>query len=167
MEALVECVIEDDRWESFGLEPLSLKAVRATLAALDLPESGVTVSVMGCDDARISSLNEEFRGKSKPTNVLSWPAWDLAADADGGAPDQPEIGSPEAPESLGDIAISYDTCAREAEEAGKPFADHVTHLVIHGLLHCLGYDHIRDGDAERMEALEVRVLASLGLPDPY
>lgn len=118
MEALVECVIEDDRWESFGLEPLSLKAVRATLAALDLPESGVTVSVMGCDDARISSLNEEFRGKSKPTNVLSWPAWDLAADADGGAPDQPEIGSPEAPESLGDIAISYDTCAREAEEAG-------------------------------------------------
>lgn len=167
MEALVECVIEDPRWEAFGLPSLALRSVQATLRHLGLPEVGLTVSVLGCDDARIATLNEEFRGKAKPTNVLSWPAWDLAADTDGAAPEAPEVGSAEDPESLGDIAISYDTCAREAEAAGKPLADHVSHLVIHGLLHCLGYDHVRDKDAERMEALEVQVLASLGLPDPY
>ncbi|NBZ88458.1 rRNA maturation RNase YbeY [Stagnihabitans tardus] len=167
MEALVECVIEDARWETLGLEPLALRAVQASLAELGLPETGLTLSVMGCDDARIATLNEEFRGKAKPTNVLSWPAWDLAADADGEAPEAPEIGPADDPESLGDIALSYDTCAREALEAAKPLADHVTHLVTHGLLHCLGYDHVRDGDATRMEALEVRILARLGLPDPY
>lgn len=167
MEALVECVIEDARWQDFGLEPLALRAVRASLAELSLPETGLTLSVMGGDDARIAVLNEEFRGKAKPTNVLSWPAWDLAADEDGGAPEAPEIGKPDHPEALGDIALAWETCQREAEEAGKPMADHVTHLVVHGLLHCLGYDHVRDADATRMEALEVRILASMGLPDPY
>lgn len=167
MEPLVDVVIEDDRWEAADLEVLAFRAVRAALAALDLPETGLTVCVMGCDDARIATLNGEFRGKTKPTNVLSWPAWDLAADADGGAPEPPEVGTPEAPESLGDIALAYETCAREAEEAGKPFADHVTHLIVHGLLHLLGHDHIRERDADRMEAAEVRILATLGLSDPY
>ena len=167
MEPLVDCVIEDSRWVDAGLEALSLRAAEAAFAVLGLPEAGFTLAVMGCDDARIATLNGEFRGKEKPTNVLSWPAWDLAADADGGAPDAPEQGKPDDPESLGDIAIAYDTCAREATEAGKPLADHVTHLVVHGLLHCLGYDHIRDGDAALMEGTEVRILATLGLSDPY
>jgi probable rRNA maturation factor len=167
MEPLVDVVIEDERWTALGLEPLAWRAVQATLAHLQLPEIGFTLAVMGCDDARIATLNAEFRGKETPTNVLSWPAWDLAADDDGGAPDAPEQGSAEDPESLGDIAIAYDTCAREAEAAGKPLADHVTHLIVHGLLHCLGYDHIREGDAALMEGTEVRILASLGLSDPY
>ena len=68
---------------------------------------------------------------------------------------------------LGDIALAWETCAAEAEEAGKPIADHVTHLIVHGFLHLLGYDHIREGDARLMETLEVRILASLGLSDPY
>ena len=167
MEPLVECVIEEERWAAFGLEPLVLRAVQASLAALGLPETGFTLAVMGCDDARIATLNAEFRGKETPTNVLSWPAWDLAADQDGGLPSPPEQGTADDPESLGDIALAYETCAREAAAAAKPMADHVTHLVVHGLLHCLGYDHIRDGDAAVMEGTEVRILATLGLCDPY
>ena len=167
MEPLADCVIEDARWAAVGLEPLALRAVQATLAALGLPETGFTLAVMGCDDARIATLNAEFRGKPTPTNVLSWPVEDLSPDAEGDEPFLPSEGDPEDPESLGDIALSYETCLQEATEADKPMADHVTHLVIHGLLHCVGYDHINDGDAARMEGLEVRILASLGLPDPY
>jgi probable rRNA maturation factor len=167
MEPLVDCVIEDARWAAFGLEPLALRAVQATLAALTLPEVGLTVVVMACDDTRIAALNADFRGKDAPTNVLSWPAWDLAADQDGGAPDTAEHGTVDDPESLGDIAISYDTCEKESVAAGKPLTDHVTHLIVHGLLHCLGYDHIREGDAALMEGTEVRILATLGLSDPY
>ena len=167
MEPLVDCVIEDPRWEAFGLDPLAQNATRATLAALGLPETGLSLVVMGCNDARIATLNADFRGKPQPTNVLSWPAWDLSAEAEGGTPDAPEIGTADDPEALGDIAIAWETCAREAQEASKTMSDHVAHLVIHGLLHCLGYDHVRDGDADVMEALEVRILASLGLPDPY
>ena len=167
MEPLADCVIEDARWAAVGLEPLALRAVQATLAALGLPETGFTLAVMGCDDARIATLNAEFRGKPTPTNVLSWPTWDMAADEDGGQPGPAEPGSADDPEALGNIAIAYETCAREASEAGKTMADHVTHLIVHGLLHCIGYDHIRDGDAALMEATEVRILASLGVSDPY
>lgn len=167
MEPLVDCVIEDARWDGLGLEPLSLRAASAVLAALALPEAGFTLCVMGCDDARISVLNAEFRGKPTPTNVLSWPSEDLAEDGPGAAPARPVPGEAEAPWSLGDIAISYDTCAREAEAAGKPLGDHVTHLVVHGVLHLLGYDHIDDADAAVMEKHEVAILATLGVDDPY
>jgi probable rRNA maturation factor len=167
MEPLVDTVIEDDRWEAFGLEALADRAVRATLDELDLPAAGFALCLMGCDDARIRELNGDFRGKAKPTNVLSWPSDERGAAEEGGSPDEPEPGTPDDPESLGDIAISYDTCAAEADAAGKPMADHVTHLVVHGLLHLLGYDHVRDGDAAVMEAIEVRTLARLGLSDPY
>ena len=167
MEPLVDCVIEDTRWQAFGLEPLALRAVQAALASLGLPESGFTLALMACDDTRIAALNADFRGKPAPTNVLSWPGEDLAAEAEGSHPGSPVPGAAEDPCSLGDIAIAWDTCAREAAEAQKPMADHVTHLIVHGLLHCLGYDHGRDGDAALMEATEVRILATLGLSDPY
>lgn len=166
MEPLVDIVIEDDRWETLGLEALAESAVRAAFAELRLPEAGFTLCLMGCDDARILELNGDFRGKAKPTNVLSWPSDERGA-AEGEVPDLPEPGEADDPESLGDIAISYDTCAREAAEAGKPMADHVTHLIVHGLLHLLGYDHIRAADGDLMEATEVRILARLGLSDPY
>lgn len=167
MEPLVDCLIEDDRWEAFGLEALASRAVTATLAELGLPARGLTLCLMGCDDARIAELNTEFRGKPVPTNVLSWPSEERAPDTPGARPDLPEPGTPEDPEELGDIAIAYETCAREAAEAGKPMADHVTHLVVHGFLHLLGYDHIDDADATLMEATEVATLARLGLCDPY
>jgi probable rRNA maturation factor len=167
MDPLVDCVLEDARWADLGLEGLALRAASATLSVLDLALDQYTLCVMGCNDARIATLNAQFRGKPTPTNVLSWPAEDLSPDAPGQEPYWPGEGDPQDPLTLGDIALAYDTCAREAVEGEKPLADHVTHLIVHGLLHCLGYDHIHDEDAERMEGLEVRILASLGLSDPY
>jgi probable rRNA maturation factor len=167
MEPLVDTVIEDPRWEVLGLDPLATRAAEATFAHLDLPQAGFMLCLMGGDDLRIAGLNHDFRGKAQPTNVLSWPDEDLSPEADGGPPLAPEPGTADDPRSLGDIALAYETCAREAAEGGKPLADHVTHLVVHGLLHLLGYDHVRDGDAARMEAAEVAILASLGLSDPY
>ncbi|GLS86366.1 endoribonuclease YbeY [Cypionkella aquatica] len=166
MEPLVDIVFEDARWESFGLPALADPAVRAVFAELGLAEAGFTLCLMGCDDARILELNGDFRGKAKPTNVLSWPSEERGA-AEGAVPDLPEPGEPDDAESLGDIAISYDTCAREAAEAAKPMTDHVSHLIVHGVLHLLGYDHIRAADGDLMEAVEVRILARLGLSDPY
>ena len=124
------------------------------------------MSLLACDDARIANLNADFRDKPAPTNVLSWPEEDLSPDTAGGVPSAPTP-DPTGTFGLGDIAIAYDTCAREAAEQGKPLAAHVTHLLVHGTLHLLGYDHVRDPDATRMEALEVEILGKLGLPDPY
>jgi probable rRNA maturation factor len=164
---LVETVIEDARWEAFGLAPLAERAARAVLADLGLAPEGFAISLMGCDDARIAVLNADFRGKPQPTNVLSWPSEERGAEYAGETPEPPEPGAEDDPESLGDIAIAWETCAREAEAQSKPMADHVTHLVVHGVLHLLGYDHVEDEDAALMEALEVRILASLGVSDPY
>ena len=164
---LVETIIEDGRWESFGLSALAERAGRATLTGVGLPVEGFQISLMGCDDARIAVLNADFRGKPQPTNVLSWPSEERAAEFAGDLPEPPEPGEAEDPESLGDIAIAWETCAREAVEQEKPLADHVTHLIVHGVLHLLGYDHVEEADAALMEALEVRILASLGVSDPY
>lgn len=160
----VEVVIEDDRWRAAGLEGLAGRAADVTLRHLGLDPGMREISLLACDDARIAALNAEFRGKPAATNVLSWPAEDLSADAPGEVPLPPEPG---ADGFLGDIAIAYDTCAREAAGADRPLADHVTHLIVHALLHLLGYDHVRDPDATLMEATEVAILGKLGVPDPY
>ncbi len=167
MDSLVETVIEDARWQAFGLDQAAERAARAVLAGLGLPEAGFQISVLGCDDARIAVLNADFRGKPQPTNVLSWPSEERAAEIIGAEPERPEPGAPDDPESLGDIAIAWETCAREAGEQGKPMADHVLHLMVHGVLHLLGYDHVEDEDATLMEAHEVRILAQRGVSDPY
>lgn len=161
---LTDTLVEDARWCTFGLATLAERAASATLAHLGLGPDNFEISILGCDDARIAVLNGDFRDKPQPTNVLSWPSEDRAAATPGALPDLPEPGlDPE----LGDIAIAYDTCAREAGAAGRPLQDHVTHLIVHGVLHLLGYDHIRDQDATLMEATEVAILGKLGLPDPY
>jgi probable rRNA maturation factor len=160
----VEVMIEDDRWRAAGLEPLAARAAEATLAHLGLVPGDWEISLLACDDTRIATLNAEFRGKPAPTNVLSWPAEDLSPARAGDIPVPPEPGEDG---FLGDIAISHDTCAREAAEAGCPFADHVTHLTVHAVLHLLGFDHIRDPDATLMEATEVAILGKLGVRDPY
>jgi probable rRNA maturation factor len=167
MEPLVDCIVEDDRWEALGLEALADRAVRAALAHLGMPSEGFTLCLMGCDDARIAVLNADFRGKAKATNVLSWPSEDRAPEAPGEEPDLPEPGPAEMPEELGDIAIAYETCQQEAIDAGKSHHHHVIHLVVHGFLHLLGYDHENDADAAIMEEHEVSILASLGVDDPY
>lgn len=167
MDETLDIVIEDDRWGAAGLEGLAARAFGATLAYFGLAAEDFEIALLACDDARIADLNAEFRAKPTPTNVLSWPSEERAASAPGLAPALPEPAPGPFAAELGDIAIAYDTCAREAEAAGKPMADHVTHLLVHGLLHLLGYDHIDDKDAALMEGIEVEILASLGLKDPY
>lgn len=166
-DSFVDCVIEDPRWDAIDLPALAAPAAAAAMARLDLPVQGFTFCLMGCDDTRIAELNREFRGKPGPTNVLSWPSEDLADGPDGTAPARPQPWDGDDPWSLGDVALSYDTCAREALAANLPLADHVTHLIVHGLLHLLGYDHQRDADATLMEGLETDILGKLGLADPY
>tara|TARA_R100001039_G_C1843248_1_gene103868 strand:+ start:1624 stop:2112 length:489 start_codon:yes stop_codon:yes gene_type:complete len=161
---LCDVVIEDDRWEAAGLEDLAEHAARATLEHLALNPEDWEISLLGCDDARIAVLNEDFRDKPQPTNVLSWPSEERGAEMPGAVPEPPLPGyDPE----LGDIAIAWDTCAREAAEGDKPLADHVTHLIVHAVLHLLGYDHVRDQDATLMETTEVEILGKLGVSDPY
>lgn len=167
MEPLVDTLIEDPRWSAFGLAELAEGAARAVLADQRLDPDRFEISLLGCCDRRIADLNADFRGKPQPTNVLSWPAAALAADSDGARPRLPGAGQPGMPAELGDIAIAWETCETEAAAQDKALADHVTHLLVHGTLHLLGYDHVRDGDAARMEAAEIRILAGLGLANPY
>ena len=167
MDDFVDVVIEDDRWSDAGLLDSSLAAASATFAELGLPQAGFTLCVMGCDDTRIAALNADFRGKPSPTNILSWPSEERGAQKAGAMPDLPVAGSAADPNHLGDIAIAYDTCHAEARAGGKPPKDHITHLIVHGVLHILGFDHIRDADGDLMEAVEARILARLGLPNPY
>jgi probable rRNA maturation factor len=163
--ALVDCIFEDARWEAFGLEALAEAAARAALQALGMQPDHFAIAVMGCDDARISTLNADFRGKPLPTNVLSWPSEERFVGG-GNAPDLPK-GDVAEPVELGDIAIAWETCEQEAADQGKAMEAHVTHLVVHATLHLLGYDHADDQDADLMEATEVRILATLGIADPY
>jgi len=158
--------IEDPRWQPLDLAHLADLAVAAALNHLRLDAEECELSLLACDDARIAGLNAEFRGKPVATNVLSWPAEDLAGEDPGETPLPPE------PDftgeiALGDIAIAFDTCQREAVQSGKKMSDHVQHLIVHGTLHLLGYDHIRDLDATLMEALEVAILGKMGIDNPY
>lgn len=146
------------RWRELGdLAGLRRAVTRATEAALDVapvkPLAGAELSLLLTDDARIRIVNRDWRGFDKATNVLSFPA----------APPERIAQSP----VLGDIVLAYETVAREAQAEGKPLADHLSHLVIHGLLHLLGEDHETDAEAERMERLEIAALARLGIADPY
>ena len=157
--------IEDPRWGALDIEGLCQTAITATLIHLSLPLDA-EVSILACDDLRISALNADFRAKATPTNVLSWPSEERAAMRPGGQPAPPKPDQGDMIE-LGDIAISYDTCAAEALAAGKDITHHVTHLIIHGTLHLLGYDHENEQDAALMEGFEVEILGKLGLDDPY
>jgi probable rRNA maturation factor len=130
-------------------ETIAVCLVESGIAARE----GVEVGLCLADDARVRSLNAQWRGKDKPTNVLSFPA---------SSPKRPG----ETP-MLGDIALAYETVAREAAETGAPLADHYRRLVAHGFLHLIGFDHQTDEEAERMEALEKRILTRLGVADPY
>ena len=150
----IDIMIEAGNWrDENALEGLVRKSVEAAWSNLGLKSAASELSVVFTDDASIQTLNAEWRGKDKPTNVLSWPAAD---------PDD-LVRSPH----CGDIAVAYETLAREAVEEGKTVADHLTHLVVHGVLHLLGYDHETDDEAEEMETLETEILAGLGVADPY
>jgi len=162
MQRLVETLIESEDWAAIDLATLAEDAASLTLERLELDPADYEISLLACDDARIAELNAEFRDKPQPTNVLSWPSADLAAEEPG---EMPELGA--AWPELGDIAITWGVCTREAAEAGRPLEWHLRHLIVHGVLHLLGFDHIDDKDAALMEALEAEILAVMGIPDPY
>ena len=150
----IQC--DDARWQPYlGLVEMRLGALAHTL---ELPAHG-EVSVKLTDDRQISYLNRDFRGKSGATNVLSFSAQDFTAPAEQNI-------FPDIAFSLGDIVLAFDTLACEAGAADKDFADHLTHLLVHGLLHLLGYDHQNDTDAMQMEAREIVLLAGVGVDDP-
>lgn len=154
----VEVSVEDTRWASAvpDLESFVARAVEAGLAAAPSPPGGpVEVSVLLTDDETVRGLNETWRGKDAPTNVLSFPA----------AP-QPRHAGAALP--LGDVVLAYETLVRESAEQSKPLQNHLAHLLVHGTLHCLGHDHETGAaQADAMEALEIAALATLGIPDPY
>jgi len=135
-------------------------AAAAAQVAPELANPRLSASLLFADDAEVHSLNREWRGKDKPTNVLSFPMLereDLIA--------LPHAGPPEL---LGDIALAFETCAREAGDKALSLENHATHLIVHGLLHLAGLDHeISATDAEAMEALEIKALALMGIEDPY
>jgi len=160
---LTDTIFEDARWQAARLDILAETAAMAALSHLTLDPAKFEIAILACDDARIAGLNADFRGKPQPTNVLSWPAFDLAPPGDTPLDLPP---SP-APQSLGDIAIAYETCAKEAQMGGIPLTDHALHLIVHAVLHLLGHDHIADADAQVMERLESAILGKLGVADPY
>jgi probable rRNA maturation factor len=151
----LDVIAEEGEWSRLGdPEALTRRAVEAAfLIASDAPREDVEISVLLTDDAGVRDLNRDWRGQDKPTNVLSFPA-----------PEQPGLPGPR---HLGDIALAFETLLRESEAESKPFANHFLHLVVHGTLHLLGYDHELEAEAEIMEALEVKALATLGIADPY
>ena len=158
----VDVIIEEPRWDDAKLEEICGRAVSETLRHVGLASEDWEVAILGCNDARIAVLNSEFREKAQSTNVLSWPSEERGSSLEGARPDAPS-GDAE----LGDLAIAFETCLREAEAAGLEMSDHTTHLIVHGTLHLLGYDHVRDGDGDLMEATETAILAKLGIADPY
>src|SRR3984893_2415567 len=159
---LTEVLLGADCWQT---EPDAEAVIqRAVAAAAEIAKAGLkadfgeaALAVMLTDDAGIRTLNNNWRGIDKPTNVLSFPA--LPPTGAGGRDDAPHM--------LGDIAIAYETTRKEADDEQKPFDHHLSHLAVHGFLHLIGYDHEKDHDAERMESLEQEILAQLGIPDPY
>ncbi|WP_036258796.1 rRNA maturation RNase YbeY [Methylocapsa aurea] len=152
MSFVIDLSIESGDWGALE-DPsrLAETVIRAAIArsGVKLIE-GAEISIVLCDDAFIRDLNRKWRGLDKPTNVLSFPA-----------------GGPAGAPILGDIVIACETAASEALEAQKPLRDHVAHLLAHGFLHLIGYDHIEDAKALEMEALERDILATLGIDDPY
>ncbi|MGI2032755.1 rRNA maturation RNase YbeY [Rhizobium panacihumi] len=157
----IQISVEEGGWpDEETLFALSEKVLQAAATFLSeeekqpFPPLPVEISLVFTDDESIRQINAEWRQKDKPTNVLSFPAFPLEP---GGKPGP----------MLGDIVIARETVAREAVDLDKDFDDHLTHLMVHGFLHLFGYDHIEKDEAEEMEGLETRILATLGLSDPY
>lgn len=158
-------LVEDIRWEKAvpggrpAVDELVALAVNAAIMGADEGDAALSLAVVLTDDAQVADLNKTYRGKDGSTNVLSFAA------RDAGMPPLPD--GPDGPEALGDVILAMETCWREAEDQGTAFRDHLCHLIVHGVLHLLGYDHQDDAEAEDMERLETEVLAGLGIADPY
>ncbi|PZU59282.1 MAG: rRNA maturation RNase YbeY [Sphingobium sp.] len=161
----VALVDDGDAWPPADWQSIADKAVRAALACTPNADYATQaalfeITVKLTDDEEVHGLNKAYRGKDKPTNVLSFPMV------------QPDLleamsNTDDGEVLLGDIVLAAGVCAREAREKSISVVDHAAHLIVHGTFHLLGYDHMDDGEADEMEALEIRALQSIGVPDPY
>ena len=159
----VDVVIEDARWKALDLRQIANQAFFETLFLLDLQHESFSCCVLACDNKQIKQLNNKFRGKNFPTNVLSFPA-SLENDEVKSNSTSTEANNPH---ELGEIAIAFEICKKEAFISKVKFEHHVYHLIIHSVLHLLGFDHEEEENAAKMEKIEVQVLAKLGISDPY
>ncbi|AXS39002.1 rRNA maturation RNase YbeY [Breoghania sp. L-A4] len=154
-DVIIDVAVEASGWP--GADALNARVAQAFAAAVSVGSlrylPGSELSLLFSDDATVHDLNKKWRDQDKPTNVLSFP---------GGDESGPVYGP-----LLGDIVFALETVEREAKEGDKPFENHLSHLIVHGILHLFGYDHQIEEDAERMESLERRILARLQIPDPY
>lgn len=144
----LEITFQDKRWRT-DLPHIRALCRRAVSTVLDLKQC--SVSLVFADDAFVQTLNRDYRGKDKPTNVLSFPL--------------PKVDAPMRP--MGDIVLAFETVLKESKEQQKTLEEHLTHLLIHGALHLSGYDHIKDDEAKEMESLEIEKLEKLGFKNPY
>jgi probable rRNA maturation factor len=152
-ELSVEVIRHGGVWEHSGISDAAMILAAHAAFAESPPETPALyeATIVLTDDSEIRELNRNWRGKDQPTNVLSFPSGD----------------APGEPGALGDIVIAYETARKEADEESIALEDHVSHLVVHGVLHLLGFDHTNEDEAEKMEDLERKALASIGVADPY
>ncbi|MEM5502812.1 rRNA maturation RNase YbeY [Ahrensia kielensis] len=151
---LVEIDIAENAGDWPDVKDLAQRAITHVFDMLEIADVESELSLVLTNDAEVQGLNAAWRKKDKPTNVLSFPAFEI------------EAGQKPGP-MLGDIVLAYETVKREAEQESKSFEDHTSHLIVHGLLHLLGYDHENDTEAEHMEGLETTILGKMGIDDPY
>jgi probable rRNA maturation factor len=159
----VDLVMEDARWKKLNLLQIANAAFKETLSQLNLRSENFICCILACSSKKIKGLNAQFRGKNNSTNVLSFPSTPQIHDVSSMSKFESNID----PFELGDIAIAYEVCKKEADVSNIDFEDHVYHLITHSVLHLLGYDHEEEENAAKMEKIEVQVLAKLGINNPY
>jgi len=165
MLSVIDVALDSEGWPAEDWDARAQRAVGATVsvsphAHLATTAASIEISIRLTSDAEVQALNRQYRGKDKPTNVLSFPMVQPDLIAGLANTDDGEV-------LLGDIVLAFETCEREARERGVALEDHAAHLIVHGTLHLLGHDHMNDAEAEAMEAIEQAAMAALGLHDPY
>ena len=159
----VDLVMEDARWKTLNLLQIANAAFKETLSQLNLRSENFICCILACSSKKIKGLNTQFRGKNSSTNVLSFPSTLEIRKVKSSSQFEANVD----PFELGDIAIAFEVCKKEADVSKIDFEHHVYHLIIHSVLHLLGYDHEEEKNAAEMEKIEVQVLANLGINNPY
>tara|TARA_S200000501_G_scaffold344014_1_gene355420 strand:+ start:285 stop:806 length:522 start_codon:yes stop_codon:yes gene_type:complete len=161
-------LIEERRWLEINLRKILSGVIKSVLSFLNNCESNYEISLLASNDKNISELNKKYRNVRSATNILSWPEYSLKNLLPGKMPKTlPVPGNGNSTISLGNLAIAYETCKKEAKINGISLESHMSHILLHGFLHLVGFDHHNDLDAELMEGIEVSLLSSLGIPNPY
>jgi len=160
----IEVIIDHQGWENEGLDLLAMQTYDNVMGYFGYDPELYEVSLLACNDARISVLNQKFRSQETATNVLSWPSLERVPTIAGEMPDALD---PTRDDFLGDIALAYETCRAEAQSSAKPVSDYISHLLIHGILHLMGFNHEDDADATVMEGIETEILSKMGVNTQY